>query len=137
AWRVKQAAEADYPHVYAEVQLGPLPREEGERLLDHLLAGASMPARLRALILDKAEGNPLFLEEIVRSLLQDGQLVDPGNLTDVPLPETVLGIVSARIDRLEEPVRQVLQAAAVIGRTFPYAVLRKIADSANGALDRH
>lgn len=142
AWRFKQRVETDFPHVYSEVALGALDAPDSEVLLRQLLLGAQLPSRLRERVLDKAEGNPLFLEEIVRSLRQDGIVrrhdggwsVDP-NAADVRLPDSLQGIVASRIDRLDEETRQTLQAASVIGRTFEYRVLRRLVGG-DGKLDR-
>lgn len=144
AWRVKQRAETDYPHRYTETVLRPLDEEEAAALLRHLLEGAELPAWLAARVLDKAEGIPLFLEEIVRALIDDGIVArDPEvgwfvtrDTAAIRLPETIQGLVASRIDRLEEDARQTLQAAAVIGRTFHYRVLRAVAET-DGKLDRH
>ena len=142
AWRAHQTAQTDYPHLHAEVTLGTLPDDDAALLLSGLLGGAELPAAVSALILSKAEGNPLFVEEIVGSLVQEGVIVQDGggahvtrDVADVSLPATLQGLLSARIDRLEEEPRRTLQAAAVIGRSFAYRVLRVIDEGER--LDRH
>ncbi len=144
AWRLKQRAETDYPHLYTEVTLGPLDAGESRTLLAELLGGAALPAQLERTVLEKAEGNPLFIEELTRSLIDggaverqaDGSWKAREGAASFRVPESVQGLVAARIDRLDEPVRQTLQVAAVVGRTFEYRVLQKLAQ-ANGELDRH
>ncbi|MFN2520283.1 MAG: AAA family ATPase [Candidatus Limnocylindria bacterium] len=144
AWRAKQAAESDFPHVYAELALAPLEAPEAEAVLRGVLGEAQLPSRVRERVLAKAEGNPLFLEEIVRSLVHEGviQRTSAGEAwrvtrdeAEIRLPETLRGLLAARIDRLDEEVRRTLQAAAVIGPSFAYRVLRKIEETER--LDRH
>jgi tetratricopeptide (TPR) repeat protein len=85
-----------------------------------------------------AEGNPLYVEEIIRSLIDGGTLVHDevtdrweaaGDLADISIPDTLHGVLMARIDRLPGEARQVLQLASVIGRIFAYRVLAAIAPS--------
>ncbi len=142
AWRAKQKLETDFPHRYAELVLEPLSPDESAALLAALLPGEAVPARLRGRILDKAEGNPFFLEEIVRSLFEDGAVVREGKTwritkpdAEIRLPESLQAVLAARIDRLEGESRETLQAAAVIGRTFLYRILASIRE-ATDKLDR-
>ena len=97
-----------------------------------------LPARLRDTILAKAEGNPFFVEEVIRSLVDLGGLVqEPGTgryrvtekATQLSIPDTLHGVIMARIDRLDEDLKQVLRLASVIGRTFFYRVLAGIAEA--------
>ncbi len=95
-------------------------------------------------ILRKAEGNPFFLEEIIRSLIDTGKVArDPltGNrrtfeLDAVAIPDTIQGVIMARVDRLDKDLRQLLRTASVIGRSFFYQVLRSIQE-ADHQLDSH
>jgi class 3 adenylate cyclase/tetratricopeptide (TPR) repeat protein len=143
AWRLRQQAETDFPHLWTEVTLDRLSDEDSEALLGELVPGATLPDGLRRRILEKAEGNPLFLEEIVRALADARALVrgDDGawrvaeGAVDVPVPESVHTLIAARIDRLDELARQTLQAASVIGRTFGYRVLQRVAEL-DGQLDK-
>lgn len=128
AWRLRQRAETELPHLWTEHVLERLSEEESATLLDELLPRDRLVGARRTQLLDRAEGNPLFIEELARAIADAGS-------TDVPLPESVHVLVAARIDRLEEPTRQTLQAAAVIGRTFAYRVLRAVAGM-DGQLDR-
>ena len=128
AWRLRQRAETDLPHVWTEHALEPLSDAESASLLASLVPPERLTAERRAQVLAKAEGNPLFIEELARAVADAGS-------ADVPLPESVHALVASRIDRLEEPARQALQAAAIIGRTFAYRVLRAVA-GLDGQLDR-
>lgn len=105
--------------------LDPLPETTCEAILGNLLAGATLPAALRDRILQSAEGNPLFIEEIVGMLIDDGrlQIVDgscvvTGEVSDISVPATVQAVIAARLDRLADQERRVLEAASVIGRDF-------------------
>lgn len=136
-WEVKQAAEAEFSDRYTSVQLQPLSAEEGSQLVDNLLAISDLPPRLRTLIQEKTEGNPFFVEEVVRTLIDDGMVVrdesgarwqassDGG---EINIPGNVQAVLAARIDRLEEDARSTLQMAAVVGRSFYYRVLERIVD---------
>ena len=145
AWQVKLKAETDYPHRYTEVVLQPLGAEEADDLVSALLNIADLPPELRQLIARKAEGNPYFVEEMVRSLIDDGVLyrTDDGlrwkanaSVEDIDIPDSLQGLLLARIDRLERDVRATMQLAAVIGRSFYYRILTTISESAV-AVDQH
>lgn len=140
AWRLKERAERDYPHLFHEITITPLAEVACRLLLEELLPGARLPDALVARVLERAEGNPLFVEELARAMedqgvvRREGDAVVVGTIDDLRLPETVQGIVAARIDRLDPDSKRTLQLASVIGRTFDHEVLRRI-DAADG-LDR-
>ena len=143
SWQIKVKAETDYSHRYTEILLKPLSPSEQNRLVDNLLAIAEMPEPVRGLIFEHSEGNPFYVEEIVRSLIDQGAILREGDtwraakdLTDITIPETLEGVLLARIDRLQEDVRRTLQMASVIGKSFLYRLLEAIA-SAEQELDRH
>lgn len=122
-----------HPEHHAELRLTPLEPAETVRLLESLLGTEDIPASLRRLIAEKSEGNPFFVEEVVRSLIDRGAIVDTGRGyrveaggEAVQIPGTVEEVVMSRVDRLEEPMRHLLQAAAVIGRGFSARVLVEI-----------
>jgi class 3 adenylate cyclase/tetratricopeptide (TPR) repeat protein len=131
AWDLKVAAERDYPHRYLEVRLEPLSRAETERLAAALLASEGLPENRKVGVAHRAEGNPLYVEELVRSLHLDDATAD----VDL-LPDTLHGLLQARLDALPRPTRRVAQAAAVIGRTFPEGLL-KAAGGFDGDLGTH
>ncbi|MGH3105388.1 MAG: ATP-binding protein [Gaiellaceae bacterium] len=94
------------------IELEPLDREDSEKLVDALLADAPLPAEMRSALLDKTEGNPLFVEETIRMITAehgDGR---------VRIPDTLQALIAARIDRLPTGEKLLLQRAAVIGRVF-------------------
>jgi class 3 adenylate cyclase/tetratricopeptide (TPR) repeat protein len=115
------------------VELSPLKRNEAGTLISNLLQVDNLPANVHELIVDRAEGNPFFLEELLRSLLDAGVVVlEKDRLTAtraieaVEVPETVHGVLTARIDRLPLGTKQTLQSAAVVGRIFPEKVLARL-----------
>ena len=107
------------------VQLAPLSDADSEELVDRLLSYAELPSALRAEILARADGNPLFVEEILGRLIDEGDLVREGSRWTVvadsmptPLPDTIHAVIAARIDALEPGEKRTLQEASVLGRTF-------------------
>ena len=139
SWQAKQTAEAEFPHRYTEVAIGPLSEEESDTLVGSLLTISDLPVELRRLILQKTDGNPFFVEEVVRTLIDSGAVVRDGQgmhwraavrVEDIAIPDNLQALLTARIDRLEEESRHVLQLAAVIGRSFYHRVLGAISDEA-------
>lgn len=119
---------------YRQLPLAPLPPYAVEELLLALLGDDPSLAPLPDHVISRTGGNPFFVEEVVRALVEDGSLAgEPGcyRLTrppsDLAVPPTVQATLAARIDRLPEREKQVLQTAAVIGRTFLEAVLAAVA----------
>src|SRR3954453_3414033 len=94
------------------IELESLQRDESEQLVDALLDGAELSERARRELLDKTEGNPLFVEETMRMLAEEG--IDSVER----IPDTLQALIAARIDRLPQRAKAVLQRGAVIGRTF-------------------
>jgi class 3 adenylate cyclase/tetratricopeptide (TPR) repeat protein len=95
----------------ASIELEPLAPEESEELLDALLADRELSSSERRTLLEKTEGNPLFVEETMRMLLE-------GGTSAKRIPDTLQAMIAARIDRLPRIEKQLLQRAAVIGRIF-------------------
>ncbi|MFL5870750.1 MAG: AAA family ATPase [Solirubrobacterales bacterium] len=126
-----------------ELALEPLGGDRDRELLAALVGETSLPSELERRLLARAEGNPLYLEELVRSMVEVGSLEpSAGGWTfdrDVPvdLPETVEKLIAARIDRLSPGAQEVLGIAAVLGRQFPVALLDQVAgdDVPAAALD--
>jgi len=117
-----------------QVQLQALSEEEGQSLVDQLLGHTgldSLPLRKR--IAERAEGNPFYIEEIVRMLIDRGGLVDnsgsrrlTGQADELvhEVPGTLKGLILSRFDRLSDSLRRTLQHAAVLGRSFPIGLLQ-------------
>ncbi len=143
SWKVKLKAETDYGHRYTDIHLKRLSKNDSNQLVDHLLEVADLPDDVRRLIMDRSEGNPFYLEEIIRNLIDQGVLVHEGanwratkEITQVSIPDSLHGVLQARIDRLGEDVRRTLQLAAVIGKSFLYRILESITE-AERELDAH
>jgi class 3 adenylate cyclase/tetratricopeptide (TPR) repeat protein len=141
AYRVRQTADNDYPHRYTEVNLRPLSPEEGDELVNRLLTIAELPDGLRERIRERAAGNPFYVEEVVRTLIDKGAVYPedrPENgevrrywraateSAEIEIPDNLQGLLASRIDRLEEGTRHVVQLASVIGRSFYQRVLVEI-----------
>jgi predicted ATPase/class 3 adenylate cyclase len=116
------------------IELCPLTLEESNRLLRNLLGKCDIPEKTCQLLLAKAEGNPFFIEEVIRSLIDSGVIVrteDQGwvitaGFDKIQIPDTLQGVIMARIDRLPPEVKRVLQVASVIGRNFSGQVLAQV-----------
>jgi class 3 adenylate cyclase/tetratricopeptide (TPR) repeat protein len=124
-----------YPALFHEIRLQPLTVGESVQLCEGLLGRGSIPSDLRQVITSRAEGNPFFIEEIVRTLVDTEALVfeeDSGwwrlasQLGDADIPDSLRGTIMARIDRLDEALRRVLRTSAVVGRTFSVPILRAV-----------
>ena len=134
-WAVHEAAGRDLGDRYTVIELGPLPEAAARDLVANLLRIEGLTREVRDLILRKAEGNPFFVEEVIRSLLDAGIVVPEGarfvvvgDAADFQVPDTLIGVLSARVDALEPATRRVLQAAAVVGREFSHEMLRELVD---------
>jgi class 3 adenylate cyclase len=119
----------------SRLSLPRLTREESTALAQEILGTATIPAALERLIDDTTDGNPLFVEELTLSLLESGNLVrEDGRYAmarpaeALPLPTTLQGVLLARIDRLDDDLKQLLQGASVIGRVFSAPVLVEMAE---------
>jgi len=109
----------------SSVGLDPLTSVESDRLVGLLLSVADLPGSVRRRILERAEGNPFFLEEIVRHLIDEGVIVRDADrwraastIAEVQIPDTVQAVLAARIDLLDPVEKRALQRAAVVGRVF-------------------
>ncbi|WP_354683068.1 adenylate/guanylate cyclase domain-containing protein [Cupriavidus necator] len=118
---------------YTELRLAPLGPAEAQGLLSALLGDDPGLAALRQLILDKTEGNPFFIEEVVQTLAEENVLLgEPGHhrIEQTPaalhIPTTVQGVLAARMDRLPLAEKELLQTLAVIGKEFPLSLIRKV-----------
>lgn len=109
------------------MQLSPLTGDEAERLLGHLLGRVELPARERARAVGMAEGNPLFLVELVAALLDEAAKGQPGGDGERPrVPPPVEPLLAARLDRLDPDERAVLERAAVVGQRFFRSALQAL-----------
>ena len=128
---------------YTQVRLDPLAPVSADQLLQALLGEDPSLAPLTRLLITRTEGNPFFLEESVRTLVETGVLVgEPGAyhvaqaLPTIQVPATVQAVLAARIDRLPLEEKYLLQTAAVVGHEVPLPLLQAIADLSEDALHR-
>jgi class 3 adenylate cyclase/tetratricopeptide (TPR) repeat protein len=128
---------------YAQLRLDPLPPVSADELLHGLLGDDDGFVPLKRLLIARTEGNPFFLEESVRTLVETGVLVgDPGAyrlinpLDSLQVPATVQAVLAARIDRLPSEEKRLLQTAAVVGTAVPLTLLQAIAELPEAALHR-
>ena len=118
---------------FQRVELEPLSSSASERLLQNLLKVERLPSELAQVILNKTEGNPFFLEEVLRALIDDevirfsnGKATFRQEVQTVTVPDTVEGVLTSRVDRLPGEEKEVLQTAAVLGRVFDERLLRQL-----------
>jgi hypothetical protein len=131
--RLLAFARAQHAERHLEVSVEPLAPEASRLLVNNLFQHADVPHRVRTLIAEKAAGNPFYVEEVVRSLVEEGavELRDGGfratpKIHEVVLPGTLQEVIMARVDRLGLRPKQILQVASVIGRSFHYDVLLRV-----------
>ena len=127
---------------YTQLRLDPLGRESAEEMLTALLGDGDELPPLKRLIIEKTEGKPFFMEEMVQVLFEEGALVRNGTvkltrpLAELKIPPTVQAILAARIDRLPSDAKELLQTLAVIGREFPLALIRAVITKSDDELNR-
>lgn len=141
--RLQKRADKDYERRYTEIRLDPLSHTETANLMENLLPIENLPSHIRQLILTKADGNPFFVEEIMRMLIdrravrhENSRWTVTSSIETITIPDTIQGVITARIDRLDEEVKQILKTASVIGRAFLYRLLKEVT-AAVKELDRH
>jgi class 3 adenylate cyclase/tetratricopeptide (TPR) repeat protein len=128
---------------YTQLRLDPLPPESAGELLDALLGPDPSLHPLKPLLIERTGGNPFFLEESVRTLVETGALAGERGgyrlaqpLPAVRVPATVQAVLAARIDRLPSEEKRLLQTAAVVGKDVPFVLLQAIAELPEAALRR-
>ena len=133
SWQLVDRLQASLGSTFARIDLEPLDAAASDELLGNLLHIEDLPESIRAQILERSEGNPFYLEEVLRSLIDGGQVVRDGehwratrDILEANIPDTLAGVLSARIDRLPEMTKRVAQTAAVIGRVFQHRVLQSV-----------
>ncbi len=126
---------------YAQLRIDPLAPASAESLVETLLGNDGSLHALRQAVIDRTEGNPFFIEETVRMLVDAGVLVGTrgaytlaGGLPNVQVPGTVQAVLASRIDRLPEPEKRLLQSAALIGKDVPFDLLQAITELPDGEL---
>jgi len=128
---------------YSQLRLTPLGKAEAEELLTFLLGTDASLKTLKQLIMERTEGTPFFMEEVVQTLAEEGMLVgERGSYrlertpTELYISPTVQGVLAARIDRLSAEEKELLQQLSVIGREFPLGLVRKVVSQSEDELFR-
>ena len=132
-WRLIASARDVSGDALTEIRLEPLSPDRSRELVSNLLQIESIPLETREVILAKAEGNPFFVEEVIRMLIDRGAIVREGEhwvatdrVAGVEIPDTIHGLLLARIDRLPQESKRTLRVASVIGRQFGVTVLERL-----------
>src|SRR5205807_6741317 len=127
---------------FSSVSLGPLSEADADRLITMLLSVEDLPETVHRRILERAEGNPFFLEEIIRQLIDAGRIVRSddrwravADIEDVQIPDTVQAVLASRIDLLEPADKRTLQLAAVVGRVFWPGPVARLLDGESALID--
>jgi len=118
---------------YSGINVDQLSTSTSAELVQAILEGGEVVPELRELLLSRAAGNPLFMEEFTHTLLENGSIQKKDHeyiltrkASDIQVPDTIQGIISARMDRLEENLKRTMQVASVIGRDFAFRILQTI-----------
>ncbi len=137
SWALVDRLQQSLGTAFDRIELEPLDGAASRELLGNLLHIEDLPDSIRAQILARSEGNPFYLEEVLRSLIDDGQVVREADhwratrdILEAKIPETLAGVLSSRIDRLPDATKRVAQTAAVIGRVFQHRVLESVCRTA-------
>ena len=138
-WHLATIAQRRCSERYTEIGLCELSQLDSRRLVDALLTIENLPEPVKDMILQRTQGNPFFVEEMIRSLIDTGMVFRKGDvwrahedIESVKLPESIQSVIFSRIDRLEEQEKRVLQSAAVIGRIFSKRILDYTTDGETG-----
>ena len=138
AQRFREAARSGLPERYTEIVLEPLGVDHTNELITELLQIRDFPAKARNLVLQKAEGNPYFVEEVIRWFVDQGMVRqtteglewdETSDIANATIPDSLQSLLMARMDRLTGEAKDTLQLASVIGRAFYHSILGKISDS--------
>jgi len=132
-WQLSEQARRKCLDRYTELRLKPLSTIESRKLVESLLTIENLPEATKEEILTKSEGNPFFIEEVIRSLIEQEMIYRDDDhwrardeIATISVPDTIQSVLLARVDRLQTEARYVLQCASVIGRLFRYRLLRHI-----------
>lgn len=135
-WELQERSFQDATPGFLRLFLEPLPVAESAALARKLLHVEQLAPDVEEVLLEKAEGNPFFMEELLRALLDHGilyiegkKIKSTGKLQEMTIPRTLQGVIASRIDRLLESDKQVLQIASVLGRIFRNIILARLLTS--------
>jgi tetratricopeptide (TPR) repeat protein/type II secretory pathway predicted ATPase ExeA len=131
--RIVQTIKENFPNHYVEIELQPLNEQMSETLINNILNIGGLPHGVRDRIVIRSGGNPFFIEEVVRSFIDDGIILRKNGefevtpkIESVVIPQTINDVLIARIDRLEDKTKDLVKTASVIGRSFFHRILTEV-----------
>ncbi len=134
--RIRKYLAENLEEHFFEINIEPLLQKQSEELINNLLHQTNLPEEINSLIIERAVGNPFFIEEVIRSLIDEGLIEIKDNkfsLTEnikyANIPESIDNVLLSRIDRLDDKTKNLLRTASVIGRNFYYKVLEEAAQT--------
>jgi class 3 adenylate cyclase len=141
--RITKTTKERFPKYYIEIMLEPLDERMSETLIDNMLHIKGLKHAVIDQIVARADGNPFFIEEVVRSFIDEGAIMQKDGAFEVTekidemvIPHTISDVLMARIDRLDEETRNLVKVASVIGRSFFYRILKEMTKSIKDIDDR-
>ncbi|MEZ5195593.1 MAG: AAA family ATPase [Bacteroidales bacterium] len=134
--RISKYIDENLKDHHQSLQINPLSTDQSNKLINNLLHEISLPEEINRLIIERAAGNPFFIEEVIRSFLDEGlieinnnQFILTENIKYANIPESIDNVILSRIDRLDDKTKNLLRTASVIGRNFYYKVLEEAAQT--------
>ena len=134
--RISKSVQNNEALNYEEILLKALDSNMSELMVNNMLKIDGLPYDVKHKIIDRTGGNPFFIEEVVRSFIDEGAIVLKDNefvltnkIHDMSVPHTISDLLTARIDRLEDKTRELIKIASVIGRNFFHKILKQVATS--------
>ncbi len=131
-WKIREQIRGNFKGNWTEVKLFPLGYKESNQLISNLLKIIKIPDEFKKKILAKAEGNPFYLEEILKDLIDRGIIIFKHGTwilktkVNIHIPDTIQSVILSRIDKLKKDSRNILQIASIIGRSFNIRILEHI-----------
>ena len=129
-WQLSNQARRKCMDRFTEITLKLLSSIESRELIESLLEIDNLPETIKKMIMDKSEGNPFFIEEVVRSLIEQGMIyqeddrwIAKDEILSINVPDTIQSVILSRVDRLQSEAKYILQCASVIGRLFKHRLL--------------
>lgn len=142
-WTFHEKVQQQLESGHTCIELPPLTKAESDQLLSNLLRQCQLPEAVKSLIVNKADGNPFYLEEVIRSLLNSGAItlnnedadcIVTVEVEDITIPDTLQGVIMSRIDQLDPDAKYILQMASVMGRDFLYEILSRVVGQTSSIL---
>jgi len=137
-WRLRQRADQEFAYCNTEIDLSALRGEETDTLVSELLHIPDIPENMRTLVQDRASGNPLYVEEIIRSFIDEEAVIRDADYwratvesASIVPSDTLQGVILERVDRLPPEDKETLQVSSVLGDGFSLSLLEQVAESGN------